>query len=170
MEVSSLLKQPDAGALPWLDAMQEHHALIAGALRVMHPEQYEAGLAAMRQVSHVEGVAEALHHWHLPFNAMTTIFNRCSPPHRDSLGHPRMFDLLLNLGNHQDESRMRLAGLGLSFAYHTGSLVGFSGKFCQHEGVVGQGDRICLAYYMRHKVLARAGIHVPEWMYHSTYL
>lgn len=140
MEVSYLLKDPEGPAMAWCHDMTETHALLSGIVRVIHPEQYRAGLASMRSVAEVEGVATALAVWHLPFHAITCIFNRCTPPHRDSMGHARMFDLLLNIGNYQDESRLVLDGLGLSFGYRSGTGVAFLGRLCRHEAEILEGD------------------------------
>lgn len=150
--------------LEWLDAMGETHALISAVLFVMHPEQYTAALESLRRVMHLPGVLNALVRWQLPFNALTCIFNRCTPPHRDSLGHARMLDVLFNVGSNQENSMMKLRGLGLSFRYSSGSTLAFSGLFFQHEAIIQRGDRVCMAYYMRRNVWERSKITRPGWM------
>lgn len=164
-----MLKDPEGAGMAWCVDMAESHALLAGIVRVIHPEQYDAGITSMRHVAEVAGVAAALQVWHLPFNAVTCIFNRCTPPHRDTFGHPRMFDLLVNIGSHQEDARLVLEGVGLAFKYCSGTGLAFSGKLCRHEAEVPEGDRICLAYYMRSAVLGRAGEEIPDWMYRSDY-
>ena len=169
MEVGALLKHSDSSVPEWLDAMAETHVLISAVLFVIHPEQYTAALESLRGVMHIPGVTNALAHWQLPFNALTCIFNRCTPPHRDSAGHPRMLDLLFNVGSHQENSLMKLAGLGLSFRYRSGSTLAFSGLFFRHEAIIQQGNRICIAYYMRRNVWERSKVDRPGWMSWSTF-
>ena len=164
VEVGALLKHPDTPTRQWMTSMWETHALVSAILYVIHPEQHAAGLASLRQImSEVTRVEEALGFWQLPFNALTCIFNRYTPPHRDPQGHPSMLDLLFNIGSNQEESRMNISGLGLSFRYRSGTTLAFSGFFFQHEACIGHSDRICIAYYMRVRVLERARVKIPGW-------
>lgn len=70
-------------------------------------------------------------------------------------------DLLVALGKYQ-EGIMTLPGLGVKLLYNPGTVVGISGRVLQH-GVECDGERACLAYYMRDKVHERLGVRAPSW-------
>lgn len=146
--MSALLKDPASPAHAWLHAMQETSALIGGVLRVIHPAVYQSGLDSMRNKQTVEGVLEVLQHWHAPFNALSFMANRESSRHRDCKSHPRWYDLMMSIGHDQD-TVLRVDGLGLRLAYPSGTFTAFSGKTMMHEVDEGEAERVCLAYYMQ---------------------
>lgn len=102
-----------------------------------------------------------LEQWAAPFNAMSIISNRESPIHRDPGSRPAWSDLLLALGEYQD-GRLELPGLGLLYRYNPGTIVGFSGCAFAH-GAKCDGDRACIAWYMKDNVMKRLGLPVCGW-------
>ena len=160
-----MLKPADSAGRLWLEGMVETHLLLAGVLRVIHPEQYHAGLAVMDRLSTLPDIADVVDVWPLPFNAMTCVFNRRAPPHLDTQGHPRMMDLLVNVGSRQEGAQMPVPTVGMTFRYRSGTGLSFSGRLCEHSMEVGEGDRCCLAYYMRGQVMRSVGVPIPGWAY-----
>lgn len=104
---------------------------------------------------------EVLALWSIPFSGLTVISNRSTPLHRDCNGRKEWMDLLVALGKYQ-EGIMTLPGLGVKLLYNPGTVVGISGRVLQH-GVECDGERACLAYYMRDKVHERLGVRAPSW-------
>jgi hypothetical protein len=59
---------------------------------------------------------------------------------------------------------MELPGVGLKLSYGPGSVLGMAGKVIRHGVSDCQGDRVCLAYYMRDKVHERMETEAASWM------
>jgi hypothetical protein len=59
---------------------------------------------------------------------------------------------------------MELPSIGIRMAYKSGTVMAFSGKMLRHGVPECDGERICLAYYMRDKVHERMGVEAAQWM------
>jgi hypothetical protein len=143
-------------------------AILGGILSIIHPALYEAGMTAIRRLWSSSDIVdtplllkEVLALWSIPFSGLTVISNRSTPLHRDCNGRKEWMDLLVALGKYQ-EGIMTLPGLGVKLLYNPGTVVGISGRVLQH-GVECDGERACLAYYMRDKVHERLGVRAPSW-------
>jgi len=170
LEISASLKTADCGGRRWIAIMAETTALLSAILRVMHPDLYRAGRTAIIELSRQSGnvqnpeaTAEVLKHWSSVFTACSVISNRVTPFHRDLQTNPQWFDVLATVGNYS-MAMMELPDVGLRLLYAAGTVVGISGKLLKH-GVSGWAgpDRVCVASYMRPKVIQRLGVEAPLW-------
>ena len=171
MELSSSLKSTNAdeSARSWLADTVESSALIGAFLSVIHPELYAIGRAALiqlandpNQVKEPLDLLEVLKVWSIPFSSISVISNRQSPFHRDNARKP-WYDVLATFGNHKN-GVMELPGLGMRLLYNPGTMVGISGKIVRHGVAACEGDRVCVAYYMKDRIHERLGLPAPQWM------
>lgn len=154
----------------WLQDMEESSALIGATMSLIHPELYKAGRQAILTlcdspeiVKEGKEILEVLPLWSSPFSGYSVISNRCTPLHRDNQSRKQWYDLLVTAGEYQD-AQLSLPGIGTTFAYDSGTVVGLSGRVLQHGVSKHSGNRLCLAHYMRDKVHERLGIPAPGWM------
>ena len=149
--------------------MRETSMLIAGILSIIHPELYHLGQEAWWR--RIRGVAEAgtaadvlqlVRCWSVPFTALSVIVNRATPLHRDISGRNSWYDLMLTVGDYTN-GLMRLPGLGVEMRYNPGTMVALCGKAIQHSVESCNGDRGCIAYYMRDAVMDRLGLPAGTW-------
>ena len=142
--------------------------LIGGILMVLHPELYDIGCNSLQKlhnfpeyVRNFQHLPGALQDWNVPFNALSVVSNRTTPWHRDTLGRKEWLELLVALGDYED-GRFELDGLNILFRYDPGCILATSGKLFRH-GAHCDGERACLAYYMRDLVQERLGQPVVPW-------
>ncbi|KAG0696450.1 hypothetical protein DFH29DRAFT_879362 [Suillus ampliporus] len=104
-----------------LKAIARPAAIATAALRVMHPEQYWAGLRAFgslgekAQSKELPKMSETLQYWASVFNSLSVISNQQTPNHRDHLSIPECFDILTSVGNYSN-ARMSMPSLQLEFS------------------------------------------------------
>ncbi|KAG0691568.1 hypothetical protein DFH29DRAFT_1010762 [Suillus ampliporus] len=104
-----------------LKAIARPAAIATAALRVMHPEQYWAGLRAFgslgekAQSKELPKMSETLQYWASMFNSLSVISNRQTPNHRDHLSIPECFNILTSVGNYSN-ARMSMPSLQLEFS------------------------------------------------------
>ncbi|KAG2366907.1 hypothetical protein BDR07DRAFT_1479670 [Suillus spraguei] len=145
-EVSASLKGPSSENI--LKAIARPAAIASAALRVMHPQQYFAGLRALSHLGdkavskELPQMPETLQYWASVFNSLSIISNRETPNHRDHLSIPECFDILTTVGNYSN-ARMR--------------------RIVRHGVDGGEGDRIAWAWYMRDSVHIYAGVPSCGW-------
>lgn len=140
--------------------------LSSAILRVIHPEQFRAALRSLRRLGPALGPADrkVLENWPSVFNALNLIVNRESLLHRDSQSDIRAFDFLYNFGQHRAIS-FDLASLGIQFAYTPGTAVALAGRLLLHGADnSADGDRGCIAQYVRANVFWHVGHEMPGWM------
>ncbi|KAG2758144.1 hypothetical protein P692DRAFT_201780049 [Suillus brevipes Sb2] len=151
-----------------LEAIARPAAIATAALRVMHPEQYFAGLRTMSALgdkaesNELPKMSETLQYWASVFNTLSIISNRETPNHRDHLSMPECFDILTTAGNYSN-ARMSMPSLQLEFKYDPGCMIAFSGRIVRHGVHAVQGDRIAWAWYMRDSVHSYAGVPSSGW-------
>jgi hypothetical protein len=148
--------------------MFETSALLSAILRVIHPALYECGRETIQRLHGHPELHPALEKWPSVFNAITILSNRETPLHRDNYSRPEWYDILTSVGPYQN-AVLDFPGVGLKLAYDSGTVVGFSGKVLRHGVRKCEGERVCLAYYMRDKVHERMGTEVAQWMKHKYY-
>lgn len=136
-------------------------------LAVVHPEQYEIGLAILdriqkdplllRQPEYAEGMLKI---WCCPFSGMSVLCNARTPEHRDSNGRDNWYDLLATVGTYH-QHKLRLPGFHTSVSYNPGTVVAICGRVIAHAvDFVEEGDRVCYAWFMRDDV--RFGLNLPK--------
>jgi hypothetical protein len=81
----------------------------------------------------------------------------------DNSSRPECFNTLVTLG-HYNNSLIVFPNLGVHLKYNPGTLVALSGKLIQHGVEKVDGDRVCLAFYMKDNVHKRLHIPPPGWM------
>ncbi|KDR66959.1 hypothetical protein GALMADRAFT_80357, partial [Galerina marginata CBS 339.88] len=168
LRVSKALVKKDGPANQWLERMTVSSALIGGILSIVQPDLYEAGRNAFLylndnpdEVDLPERLREVLQIWTAPFHGVSVISNRITPVHRDSNSGVEWMDILVALGTYQ-RGTLELGGLGVSFQYDPGTVVAIAGRVIAHAAKC-NGDRACIAYYMREKVHRRLGLVHPRW-------
>jgi hypothetical protein len=151
-----------------LKAIARPTAIASAALRVMHPEQYFAGLRTMSNLRHkavskdLPQMPEILQYWVSVFNTLSIISNRETPNHRDHLSIPECFNILTTVGNYSN-AWMKMPSLQLEFKYNSGCMITFSRKIVRHGVYDVEGDRIAWAWYMRDSVHIYAGVPSCGW-------
>lgn len=165
LEVSAGLKRsyPNREPYEWLSEMKETNILLGAAFRVMHPELYHYSREALLRLPRSPEQEEALVPWGTAFSALSVIVNRQTPAHRDTQSRSAWYDLLTTAGPYV-QATLGFPGLGVSFPYPPGSLACFSGKLLQHEVLDCDGERVCVAYYLRDNVHERLGVRAADWM------
>lgn len=183
MDVSIPLKAKAGDAsLNWCRATKSFSELLGGILSIIHPELYYIGREAMTRLSsepasggpwvaheEVPRLHDILTAWGHPWTAVSVMVNRATPFHRDVNGRNPWMDLLVTIGEYQ-QGRLELPGLGVRLLYDPRTVVGLLGKVVRHGAGEVDGERACLAYYMRNGVHERLGLRAGTWMNVSQYL
>ncbi|KAG1801912.1 hypothetical protein EV424DRAFT_1331572, partial [Suillus variegatus] len=130
LHVSATLKLFDRWS--FCQAMKRPAALIAAALRVMHPNLYWSSLATKLALGlwaadkKLDKMGDHLREWASIFTALAIVCNRHSLMHRNPLSCPQWFDVMTTFGNYE-VARMKMSNLGIESVYLTGSMVAVSG-------------------------------------------
>ena len=172
LEISATLKpgkiKPSTQA--WLAETAESFAVMGAFLNIANPELYRAGRKVFFEIMKNPGViAEGdavlavLKYWTSPFSGYGLISNCVTPAHRDNNSQGQWYDFLTTIGPYSG-SRLIIDNLGLEFEYESGTMVALLGKLLRHGIKEPEGNRICLAQYMRDNVHHRMGIESPGWM------
>ncbi|KAG1792292.1 uncharacterized protein HD556DRAFT_1309367 [Suillus plorans] len=166
-EVSASLKGPFSEKI--LKAIARPTAITSAAFRVMHPEQYWAGLRAFAglgekaESKELPQMSETLQYWASVFNSLSIISNWQTPNHRDHLSIPECFDILTTVGNYSN-AHISMPSLQLEFRYNPGCMVAFfSGRIVRHGVHEVEGDQVAWAWYMRDSVHICAGVPSCGW-------
>jgi hypothetical protein len=134
----------------------------------MHPALYKSGQQTMTRLRQHPDLHSALKLWPSVFNAVTVLSNRETPYHRDNYSRPQWYDILTTVGPYQS-AMLDFPGIGVRLPYKSGTVVGLSGKILRHGVEHCEGERVCLAYYMRDKVHERMGVEAAQWMKQGYY-
>ena len=150
--------------------MAESMALIGAFLSIAHPTLYHAGRKVFFDIinnpDHVkEGIAvlEVMKYWTTPFSGYGLISNCSTPLHRDNYSQGPWYDFLTMIGPYKG-ARLQFYNLGIELKYESGTMVALLGKLLRHGIQEPEGNRICIAQYMRDNVHNRIGIEAPGWM------
>jgi len=162
--MSSTLKEANRhkGGPEFLTAVGESSALLSAIIRVIHPELFEMGMEAMTKIRAETDLVEILKLWCSIFNGVQVISNREAPVHRDHIVRWEWYDLLATVGPYQT-AIFELPGAGIRFFYDSGTVIGICGRVLRHGVSEANGERICLAYYMRENVQKRLGTKYASW-------
>lgn len=137
-------------------------------LRITHPELYFMAREAMSSLQTLQNVQDVVMLWHSVFNGCQVISNRETPIHRDNNSHVKWYDLLCSVGPYTGAD-LEMPGAGLRFEYNTGTAVFLCGRLLRHGVSKADGDRVCIAYYMRENVQQRMGSKFAGWSHQRTY-
>ncbi|KAG1811105.1 uncharacterized protein BJ212DRAFT_1302027 [Suillus subaureus] len=154
LEVSASLK--GASSKKILKAIVRPAAIATAALRVMHPEQYWAGLQGFSsfgekaESKELQKMSETLQYWASMFNSLSIISNRETPNHRDHLSIPECFDILTTMGNYSN-AQMSMPSLQLEF------------RIVRHGVHAVEGDQIAWAWYIRDSIHVYARVLLCGW-------
>ena len=150
------------GSHRWLREMEESSALLSAVLHVIHPELYASGRAAMEALRAQDEFHEVMEMWSSVFSGVQAISNRECPWHRDNKSQSEWYDLLTTVGPY-NMAICDIPGVGMQFEYLSGTVIGLGGRILRHGVSAADGERICLAYYMREAVLRRLGQSDVSW-------
>jgi hypothetical protein len=145
-------------------------------LALTHRPLYLAGHEAISKVKRPKalGIKIKTHQhvdsWNSAFTGISVIANRVTPRHRDSGGSFPWCDLLFSAGRHRG-AFLGLDDIGAELSYNPGTAVALCGKVLSHSlpGWM-DGERICIAYFMRNMVHDRLKVYHPEWSTQAQYL
>lgn len=137
-------------------------SVLSAALAIMHLDLYVAGRESIIKLYKEQGpqdpeMAALLECWPSVFLASSVIVNRETPFHRDHNSRVQWFDLLASIGCYPG-SVFDMPTLGTACYYPPGSVIGISGNLVRHGVARTDGDRLCLASYMRDNVHSAMGV------------
>jgi hypothetical protein len=142
----------------------ELDALMNLIVCITHEDQFQASVQGMAQIKRQQGdvIQQSLGKWSSIFTGHTWIINRKTPPHRDRGGFKAGFDYLSVLGT--ASSFITLRDINITAQYNPGTVVGVPGRVLVHEvSTWGKGDRICVAQWIRQRLLSKHGIQPINW-------
>lgn len=128
----------------------------------MHPDLYRMGMEGMERLPNHCDAADVYAIWASLFNGVQVLMNRQTPLHRDNGTLHTCFDMLVTIGPYHS-AFLHLPGVGLYFAYSSGTVVGLCGRVLSHAVNDATGERLCLAYYMRENVQKRLKTRPADW-------
>ena len=155
-----------------MTSIENVELLCNSVIALVTPQLYDFGLAAACKVKNGVEMAKTYRNvqlWPSVYTAMQVIVNCKTPPHRDEGGCPTHYDLLVSAGTH-DNAAFKIKELGLSLSYSPGTLVSLCGKVFLHEVRQWEGERICVAHFIKDSVHDRLQCPRPEWPALSNYL
>ncbi|KAG1758106.1 hypothetical protein EDD22DRAFT_957200 [Suillus occidentalis] len=127
-EVSVTLKADESHSL--VLNMQWPGLLSSAALRIMHPQLYQASISTQVELgcwvatNRQDQMYQCLQQWTSMYTGAAIICNRQSPFHRDPKCPPEGFDILTCIGGY-DNGVMQLTNLGINIAYNSGVMMMF---------------------------------------------
>lgn len=166
MEVSAELRKPVVSA--WVSVMETTNTLLGAVLGVIHPPTFNAGVNCVLGIERSPDIAkrenldDLLQVWTSPCIAGSVINNRNTPLHRDNGASYGSMDILTSVGSF-NKGRFMVPGLGYEFLFTSGSVFGLLGRIVQHGAEV-DGERMCLAQYLRENIFSTLGVEEPEWI------
>ncbi|EIW78071.1 hypothetical protein CONPUDRAFT_36489, partial [Coniophora puteana RWD-64-598 SS2] len=132
----------------WVSASAHPMAIPSAVLAIIHPHQYQQGLRCMRRLRRRTILKPFVDSWASAFNAMTVISNRETLYHRDGGGCFQWYDVLGTYGQYS-RGLLSFPALGIDLDYRPGTVVAFAGNVLRHGVPHPDGERVCLAHYMR---------------------
>ncbi|KAJ2930456.1 hypothetical protein H1R20_g6633, partial [Candolleomyces eurysporus] len=142
-----------------LEDLMETNVIIGVLLSLIHPSlfdmQFQVLLEVYRKlhsqrcpVTNPELTEAVFEHWSTPFSGFAIIANRETPLHRDTQGGRTMLDILSVLGDHSG-GRLEIPLLNARFVYNPKTAFVLPGYLMQHGASRTEGERVCIASYMR---------------------
>jgi hypothetical protein len=152
-------------------ASEQLDRLINIIVYLTHPGQFNTSLAARTHLRAV-GTSDVKYYlglWKSIFTGHTWVLNRKIRPHRDGQGFKAGYDYLTVLGT--AFSQLHLRDINVTLDYRPGTVVGLPGRVLTHEVKDwGDGDRICIARWLRKNLLLRRSIPGFDWPLVSSFM
>lgn len=171
-----------------LSALGPFHEFLTVVLYVLHPRLYLMSREVIFAMVRADGDTDEPMDWDdiLPlwgsmFQAMSGIFRRECPRHRDGRTGGTLFDVLVSFGFY-DHAWLTLSNLRSEFSVRPGTLCAFSGRLLRHSASVayyeesteiGQSrrkrvrrptpERGVLGYYFRLQEIFNLQVETPEY-------
>lgn len=136
--------------------------LSSAILSIVHPGLYQSARSAMLVLAEDKQLKPYVDNWPSVFNGVQVIGNRITPRHRDSNSLQEWFNILISIGPYNN-AEMTLYNLGVKMPYPPGSIIAIGGKAVEHGVEEFNGERVCLAYFMRQNVQHRAQAKNEGW-------
>ncbi|KIN95954.1 hypothetical protein M404DRAFT_164623 [Pisolithus tinctorius Marx 270] len=137
--------QQGCGSCQWLDSMAGPHAVLLGALCIMHLKMYLHRLMAVAQQD--EDMQAILPIWNSIYSSMSLMVNQKSPPHKDTNGQKVWLDTLLTVRCYTPLDFV-IPCQGCRQEVSPGTVIAMSGVALVHQVNGTDGNQACLAYYM----------------------
>lgn len=166
MEVGAELRKP--AAPEWVRATERISAFLGAVLAVAHPATYDIGMKCLKeigqskQVAKTENLEELMQIWSSPYTTISLMSNRDTPAHRDVGASYTCMDLVVSVGTYTT-GEFKVPGLGMTFWYRPGTVIGLLGRVVRHEAAA-IGGRLCFAQYLRETVLHSLQLPSPDWV------
>ena len=143
-------------------------ALLSGALSIMHPPLYAAGLQAREKLDawsreNSPAMQDALEHWLTVYTNLSMMSNWQTPLHQDPQSQSDWYDLLATVSEY-DNCFLHIPTLRVQLEYRPGTIIAFSGRLLRHGVIEEGGDWCCLAYYMWDNIHNWLGVPRPDPM------
>lgn len=144
---------------------------LGAVLSVVDPPLYDRGCQALHQIGQLsfhepfqsrKDLMNILEVWKNPFTAISIISNRRTPPHTDRGGRHQWADILTSFGPYKN-CRFDLPTLGIQLEYIPGSVVSVLSRRLPHGVKDWDGERVCIALYMKANVHDRLGVVPTPW-------
>ena len=142
----------------WFVENQESLAVLAGVLRILHPEQYHIGFRALHGLlekpewlSNPSHISDLLRAWALPFTGAAVLVNRETLPHRDKDAPLCGFDLCATLGDYND-GYIVIPDLHTHLAYQPGTVIFLLARTLVHEVAHVNGGRAAIVLFNKDPV------------------
>lgn len=154
---ASLNSKNGNGGLELLNRLRETNALIGALLSLVNPRLYYMQYAVLDQFwqGHAQAKSQVLadkvfQSWSSPFTGVAVISNRETILHRNTQGGKLLFDVVSAFGKYS-HGRFEVPLLG-RFSYNPGTTMVLPGYLLEHGAARTDGERICLASFMRPQV------------------
>jgi hypothetical protein len=151
-----------------MTAMSDAFTLLGGLTSILNPHVFKVGVDIIRAIHTTpdlvqkrETLQEILAIWSTPFTALSLMNNRKTPVHRDNGSGFTANDMLTTIGSYMN-GILDLPSLGCRFRYNSGTVVFFSGRLLTHAASA-DGERLCIAQYLRESVLQTFDIKDHMW-------
>ncbi|KAJ2927250.1 hypothetical protein H1R20_g9842, partial [Candolleomyces eurysporus] len=142
-----------------LEDLMETNVIIGVLLSLIHPSlfdmQFQVLLEVYRKlhsqrcpVTNPELTEAVFEHRSTPFSGFAIIANRETPLHQDTQGGRTMLDILSVFGDHSG-GRLEIPLLNARFVYNPKTAFVLPGYLMQHGASRTEGERVCIASYMR---------------------
>lgn len=143
----------------WMDAIRTPTAIVDAIHMITHPVQYVLSCLIRREaLCHPRMVNRHsdMGRWPTTFSGVSAVINRLTPAHRDRQGAHQGYDILVSLGDAVD-AKLYLQDLGAILSYEPGTAICLAGRHLSHAVKEwGPQDRVCLAYYVRDRLMVHA--------------
>ncbi|TFK59888.1 hypothetical protein BDN72DRAFT_780128 [Pluteus cervinus] len=166
---ASLVSKDAVRIVVWFSKYHHILALLAGVLRIVHPEQFDLGYQALyklrvspNDVKDIEYVSLILEAWALPFTGAAILVNRETHSHRDLDAPQQGFDLCATLGTYT-LGEFRLPDLQTTLFYPPGTTVLLLARTLKHEVPHVDGERAAIVLFNKDSVLEGIKLDTAPW-------